>query len=53
MQTRDLRMPLLRHHSKERSDMILEPLHVIIKLAMIEFYPIGTKLTIADNTVHI
>ena len=33
--------------------MILEPLHVIIKLAMIEFYPIGTKLTIADNTVHI
>jgi hypothetical protein len=38
---------------KERSDMILEPLQVMIQLALLSHTPIGTKLSISENLLHI
>jgi hypothetical protein len=38
---------------KERSDMILEPLQVMIQLALLSNCPIGTKLSISENLLHI
>jgi len=38
---------------KERSDMILEPLQVMIQLSLLSHCPIGTKLSISDNLLHI
>ena len=38
---------------KEKSDMILEPLQVMIQLALLSHCPNGTKLSISDNLLHI
>ena len=38
---------------KEKSDMILEPLQVMVQLALLSHSPIGTKLSISDNLLHI
>jgi len=38
---------------KEKSDMILEPLQVMIQLGLLSHCPIGTKLSISDNLLHI
>ena len=48
-----LAMELLKAKPKERSDMILEPLHVIIGIAMLGFCPQGTKLTIGGNLLYL
>ena len=34
---------------KEKSDMILEPLQVMIQLALLSHSPIGTKLSVSNN----
>jgi len=36
-------------HSKEKHDMILEPLQVMVQLALLSFSPIGTKISINNN----
>jgi hypothetical protein len=41
------------HHVKEKSDMILEPLQVMIQLSFLSFCPIGTKLSIAENLLYL
>jgi len=38
---------------KEKSDMILEPLQVMIQLALLAYCPIGTKLSISENILHL
>jgi hypothetical protein len=38
---------------KERSDMILEPLQVMVQLSLLSHCPIGTKLSISDNLLNI
>ena len=38
---------------KEKSDMILEPLQVMIQLGLLSHCPIGTKLSISENLLHI
>tara|TARA_B110000977_G_scaffold158778_1_gene202424 strand:+ start:479 stop:1099 length:621 start_codon:yes stop_codon:yes gene_type:complete len=40
-------------HIKEKSDMILEPLQVMIQLSLLAHCPIGTKLSISDNTLYL
>ena len=34
-------------------DNILEPISTVIKLAVISFLPIGTKISIKDNNIHV
>ena len=53
MNAAPIAMELLKSKPKERSDMILEPLHVMITIAMLGFCPAGTKLTIASNLLYI
>ena len=38
---------------KERFEIILEPLQAIIQLAMLSFYPIGSKLAIYNNLLFV
>jgi hypothetical protein len=38
---------------KEKSDMILEPLQVMVQLSLLSHCPIGTKLSISDNLLNI
>ena len=38
---------------KERQDMILEPLQVMIQLSLVSFCPVGTKVSISNNILHI
>ena len=38
---------------KERSDMILEPLQVMIRLALLAHCPIGTKVSVSDNILQL
>ena len=40
-------------NTKEQSDMILEPLQVIITLAILGYCPIGTKISISQNTLYL
>ena len=40
-------------HVKEKSDMILEPLQVMIQLALLAYCPIGSKLSISENILHL
>lgn len=39
--------------TKEKADMILEPLQVMITLAQLNFYPIGTKIKIYKNVLYL
>ena len=41
------------HTQKERSDMILEPLQVMIQLGLLSFCPTGTKVSVSDNLLHL
>ncbi len=38
---------------KERFETILEPLQSLIQIALLSYYPIGTKLTIQNNILYI
>lgn len=38
---------------KEQQHMILEPLQVMINLALLNYCPIGTKISISNNNLHI
>jgi len=38
---------------KERSDMILEPLQVMIQLALLSYTPVGTKVSVSGNLLKI
>ena len=38
---------------KERSDMILEPLQVMIQLSLLAHSPIGTKVSVSDNILRL
>ncbi len=38
---------------KERFETILEPLQALIQIALLAYYPIGSKLTIQNNILHI
>jgi len=48
-----VRMNLPQPKQKERSDMILEPLQVMIQLGLLSHCPVGTKVSVADNLLHI
>jgi len=39
--------------TKEQADLILEPLQVMINLAVLGFCPIGTKININNNMLHL
>jgi len=39
--------------NKEQADLILEPLQVMINLAVLGFCPIGTKININDNMLYL
>ena len=41
------------YKSKDKLDMILEPLQSIIQLALLSITPIGTKLTIQENILYL
>ncbi len=38
---------------KEQQHMILEPLQVMINLALLNYCPIGTKISISNNNLHL
>ncbi len=38
---------------KERSDMILEPLQVMVQLALLNHCPVGTKVSVSDNILQL
>ena len=46
-------MDLLKSHPKEKIDMILEPLQVLTQLAILSFLPVGTKISISNNILHL
>jgi len=46
-------MEMIQKQPKEKIDMILEPLQVLIQLAILSFLPIGTKMSIANNILHL
>ena len=46
-------MDLLKSHTKERMDMILEPLQVMIQLSLLSHCPIGTKVSVSENLLRI
>ncbi len=48
-----VRMKLGQPKQKERSDMILEPLQVMIQLGLLSHCPIGTKVSVSENLLHI
>ncbi len=42
---------LLMKHQKGKIDMILEPMQVMVQLAILSFSPLGTKISIHDNII--
>ena len=40
-------------NTKEKNNMILEPLQVMTQLSILSYCPIGTKLSIYDNILHL
>ena len=47
-------MEIISSNVKEKADMILEPLQVMIELSMLAYCEIGTKLSVDENllTLH-
>ena len=43
----------LKGKPKEKMDMILEPMQVMIQLALLSFCPLGTKLSIRKNIIYL
>ena len=46
-------MDMLRPKEKERADLILEPMQVMIQLSMLAHSPIGTKISVNNNILSI
>ena len=46
-------MEMLRPKEKERADLILEPMQVMIQLSMLAHCPIGTKISVNNNILSI
>jgi hypothetical protein len=46
-------MEILRTKDKERADLILEPMQVMIQLALVAHSPIGTKISVSNNILSI
>ena len=46
-------MDVVSTKKKERSDMILEPLQVMVQLALLSSCPIGTKVSVSDNILQL
>ena len=46
-------MEMLRTKEKERADLILEPMQVMIQLALVAHSPIGTKISVYNNILSI
>jgi|TARA_B110001450_G_C17391051_1_gene387688 hypothetical protein len=46
-------MEFLKSHSKEKADMILEPMQVMIQLSILSFEPIGTKIHVSRNILSL
>jgi hypothetical protein len=46
-------MEMLRTKEKERADLILEPMQVMIQLALLAHSPIGTKISVSNNILRI
>ena len=46
-------MEFLKSHSKEKADMILEPMQVMIQLSILSFEPIGTKIHVSTNILSL
>jgi hypothetical protein len=46
-------MEMLRAKDKERADLILEPMQVMIQLALLAHSPIGTKISVSNNILTI
>lgn len=42
-----------RETTKERFAMILEPLQAMVQIALLSYFPVGTKLSIADNILFV
>ena len=40
-------------HTKEKSDMILEPMQVMTQLAILSHCPIGTKISVSNNILYL
>ena len=38
---------------KERSDMILEPLQVMVQLSLLAYSPLGTKVSVSNNILQL
>jgi len=46
-------MDLIKSHPKEKIDLILEPLQVLVQLSLLSFLPIGTKISISNNILYL
>lgn len=46
-------MDFLKTYSKEKADMILEPMQVMIQLAILSYEPIGTKIHVSNNILRL
>jgi len=46
-------MELLSQNIKEKVDMILEPFQVMVELSLVSHCPVGTKVSVSDNLLHI
>ena len=48
-----INMSTIVSNQKERSDMILEPLQVMVQLGILSHCPLGTKLSVYNNILHL
>jgi len=46
-------MDIIKSQPKEKVDMILEPLQVLTQLAILSYLPVGTKISISNNILHL
>jgi len=53
LQLKALYQTLTFHKSKDKIDMVLEPLQSMIQLALLSVCPIGTKLSIHENILYL
>lgn len=44
---------LMNNNKKERFDTILDPLQTIVRLSLLSFCPVGTKISLENNLLHI
>lgn len=53
MQTQQIYNSITTNKSKEKTNMVLEPLQAMIQLSLLSVLPIGSKLTIDNNILYI